>query len=95
MLKRAMIVQKVAKMCAFVNNVQTRGLLLCARCGRSFTNSHKMLCWILTVSAGRSVLSSPADTVYIRARSEGLQIFHNHNLRHYRHYTKLNRHLNM
>ena len=49
MLKRAMIVQKVAKMCAFVNNVQTRGLLLCARCGRSFTNAHKMLCWILTV----------------------------------------------
>ena len=73
MLKRAMIVQKVAKMCAFVNNVQTRGLLLCARCGRSFTNSHKMLCWILTVSAGRSARSSPADTVYIRARSEGSQ----------------------
>ena len=84
MLKRAMIVQKVAKMCAFVNNVQTRGLLLCARCGRSFTNSHKMLCWILTVSAGRSARSSPADTVYIRARSEGCKdLFHNHNLRHY------------
>ena len=59
MLKRAMIVQKVAKMCAFVNNVQTRGLLLCARCGRSFTNSHKMLCWILTVSAGAVRAAAP------------------------------------
>ena len=81
MLKRAMIVQKVAKMCAFVNNVQTRGLLLCARCGRSFTNAHKMLCWILTVSAGRSVRSSPADTVYIRARNAGSRRYHNLNLR--------------
>ena len=64
MLKRAMIVQKVAKMCAFVNNVQTRGLLLCARCGRSFTNAHKMLCWILTVSAGRSVQQPRGHGVY-------------------------------